>query len=89
LKKSRANRSASFRAKKQKSRPASKRNAAGGENSRRAPCYGAFVAGIAGAFVEGVVVDISSCFWQPVNNPAQTRPNIATNMSSFFMRFQL
>jgi hypothetical protein len=55
---------------------------------------GAFVEGIAGAFVEamsgvfvdGIVDDVSSDFWQPVNNPAQSSPAIATNVSSFFIR---
>jgi hypothetical protein len=56
---------------------------------------GALVAGAAGAAggagTAGALVTVASdggaisFFWQPVNRPAQTRPNIATNNRSFFM----
>jgi hypothetical protein len=70
---------------------ASPKNAArdSGKIKQKSYCAGALVA--AGAFVDGISgvvaggVDVSACFWQPVNSPTPTNPNTAANNNIFFM----
>jgi hypothetical protein len=43
-------------------------------------------AGAAGALVDGISgMVVVSFFWQPTNNPTQTRPNIAAKDNNFFI----
>src|SRR5271170_6595699 len=51
-------------------------------------CAGAFVDGMAGAFVEavsGIEGAAASSFLQPLNAPMQTKPDSATNTIIFFI----
>jgi hypothetical protein len=69
--------------------PQKMRRATPAKSSKKS--YGAGALVVAGAFVDGISgvvaggVDVSACFWQPVNSPTPTNPNTAANNNIFFM----